>query len=120
MVCHVWPGIQRTGFSPERRTKLAKAGWGLGILVLQTDGLLCRAGHYFQLRSGRYNQEINAEGSICAITQAITQELVVGTAVQGTTQLVLVWREKLERMEPGRMEIMIGWSLEAREAGCRC
>ena len=49
MVCQVWPGIQKTGFSLKERTKLAKPGWGLGILVLQTDGLLCRAGYYFQL-----------------------------------------------------------------------
>lgn len=39
-----------------------KTGWGLGAFVLQTDGLVCRAGLCLQLGPGRDNQEINAEG----------------------------------------------------------
>lgn len=62
VVCQVWPGIQRTGFSPKERTELAKARWGLGTLVLQTDGLVCRAGLYFQLGPRRHKQENIAEG----------------------------------------------------------
>lgn len=64
MVCQIWPGIQRTGFSPKKRTELAKARWGLGVLVLQTDGLVCRAGLYFQLGPERHSRKALQKANI--------------------------------------------------------